>query len=275
MKTKAFSLIVLLLTAAATALRTVCLLTQYESQIGYFQESAFTIVYRALLFAGVFACLLSGVLLSKARQANQTPTACQCGKAWAPLYTLAAACCFFSGIYFLTSRASNSIVLYIATGIFSIGLAMFFLINCSSDKTKSAATSITLSPWLCLAGIPALLLMLVSSYFDMTVTLNGPFAAPSIFAALFGCLFLLAEARMRAMNVSPRFHLAFTHTTFFLCTSVGVSNLIFSLFGDPANGISLSEPARPLLLLAITFATSARLFFPSAPPSARSNAEKF
>ena len=163
-------------------------------------------------------------------------------------------------------------IFYVLTGIFSIALAMFFLMNCSSDRTKSAPVSTVLAPWLCMAGIGMLLLLLAFSYFDMTVTLNGPFTTPLIFATLFGSFFFLMEAREKIGRAIPRLHLTLALTAFFLCTSVGVSNLVFSLLGDVTNGVSISESARPVLLLSVTFSAVARLlcFAESSVPAEQS-----
>lgn len=259
MKTKLYSLAILLLTAVATILRSICLLTRYEPNLGYLQPDALSVATAVLLAAGVLVCLISLWILPQAAFDQGISTKPRTRAGWAILYFLSAACCFFGGLYFLTNRASNSIVFYILIGVFSISFAMFFLMNCSQDATKSATASATLSPWLCLTGILALIFLLASSYFDMTVALNGPFAAPFYFSVIFSCLFLLAEARVYAGRSPSRLHLALTYAAFFLGTSVGISNLIFSLLGDAANGVTIAEPARALLLLAIPFATVARL----------------
>lgn len=259
MKTKAYALLLAIITVATTALRTICLLTQYEPQVGYLRDNSLSKMAVLLLVAGAFCCLLSGFLFPKIALDEKVLTEPRRRKAWAILYTFAAACCFFGGIYFLTNRASNSITLYIATGVFSLVFAMFFLVNCSFDETKSAAVSTKLTPWLYVAGIVMLLLLLIFSYFDMTVTLNGPFTTPWIFATLFGCIFFLMEIRAKIGRGIPRLHLPLALVAFFLSVSIGASNLLFSLFGDAANGVSISEPARPILLLSVAFAAAARL----------------
>lgn len=275
MKTKIYSLAIFLLTAAATVLRSLCLLTRYEPNLGHLQPGSLSIATAVLLAVGVLVCIASIWIFPQATFPQGTLTGSRTRAGWAILYLLSAACCFFSGLYFLANRASNSIVIYILIGVFSISFAMFFLVNCSQDATKSATASTVLSPWLCLAGILALIFLLASSYFDMTVALNGPFAAPFYFSIIFACLFLLAEARVYAGQPSSRLHPALTYAAFFLSTSVGISNLIFSLLGDAANGISIAEPARALLLLSIPFASAARLLHLGQPTVSAEQKQEF
>ncbi len=259
MKTKIFSISALLITLAATALRTFCLLTQYEPRLGYLQSGTFTTVTTVFMIAGALFCFASGFALSDVRLIGDAFSTLARQRVWAILYTFGAAACFFGGVYLLADPTGSSFVFYKLTGILALVLAVFFLVGCSGDKTKSASASAALLPWLPFAGIVMLLLLAASFYFDQSVTINGPMTVPMMIASLFGCFFLLAEVRIRAERRSSSVYTGVTLLAFFLCTTVGVSNLIYSLAGNTAGGISISQPARPILLLAISFAAAARL----------------
>ena len=260
MKTKILSLSALFLTLAATALRTVCLLMQYDPSLGYLQRGILPTIATTLTTAGTLFCFFCGLAFPRAHSNKDTLPTVAKQRAWAILYTLSAAACFFGGVYLLTDPSGDSLLFYKVTGILALLLATFFLIGCSGDQTKSASASAALLPWLPFSGILMLLLLAGFSYFDQTVTINGPLTVPMIFAALFGCLFLLTEVRIRAAERKTAVQMSLTLIAFFLCTTVGISNLVYCLIGDTARGISISQPARPILLLAISFAAAARLF---------------
>lgn len=267
MKFKIYTSFIFLITVIATVLRSVCVLTEYEAETGYFRESALAGISNAAFAAGAICCLAAAFLFPRIAPLSQASIGSFRETAWKILYLLAAICCFFGGIFFLTNRTSNSIIMYISTGILSMLLAMFFLLNCTPDKTKSAARTNTLAPWFCVAGIVLLFLLLMSSYFDLSVAQNGPFTPVFIFSALSGCHFFLAEMGIRIGRGAPRIQFALTLVAFFLCSSVGISGLLFSQFGDVASAVTLAESARPVLLLAVAFAALARLLcFTTAEP---------
>lgn len=259
MKTKILSAATLLLTLVATALRTVCLFTQYEPQLGYLKSGIITTTTTVLVTAGILFCLICGFALHGIYLNGAPSFSLARQRAWAILYAFGAAACFFGGVYLLTDPSGTSLLFYEVTGILALLFAIFFLIGCTGDETKSASASAALLPWLPFSGIVMLLLLACFSYFDQTVTINGPLTVPMIFASLFGCTFLLAEVRIRAERHSSAMHISLTLIAFFLCTTVGVSNLLYSILGNTAGGISIAQPARPILLLAITFASAARL----------------
>ena len=260
MKTKIFPLSALFWALAATALRTICLLTQYDPALGYLQRGALPIVATVITAVGALFCFFCGFAFPRTRSDNDALPSVAKQRSWAILYTLSAAACFFGGVYLLTDPSGDSLLFYKATGILALLLTIFFLIGCSGDLTKSASTSAAILLWLPFAGILMLLLLAGFAYFDQTVTINGPLTVPTIFAALFGCIFLLTEVRTRAAKHSTAMQTGLTFIAFFLCTTVGISNLVYCLIGDTARGISISQPARPILLLAISFAAAARLF---------------
>lgn len=240
-------------TLLTAALRSFCLLTRYDPALGYLTDGFLSLLPSLLLLVGI-AASFSAFLLRTKHPTTEAPS-----KAESLIRASVAALCFFSGILFLINRTSNSMFLYVLTGITAICLAIFFFLSCSPDTTKSAEKTETLRPWFYLVGIFMLLLLLISSYFDMTVTINGPFATPTVFSVLFGCLFFLMEVRAVIGRPLPRLHVSVAAVSFFFCGSVGISGLVFSIWGSAGNAVTVSEPARPMLFLAVGLAAAARL----------------
>ena len=107
--------------------------------------------------------------------------------------------------------------------------------------------------------ILALVLLLASAYFDMTVTLNGPFAPLYLFSLLSCALFMLFEIRSLIGRAAPRAHLTTGLLALTLSVPCGVGNLLYSILGDPGAGKTIADPARPLPLIAMSLFIAARL----------------
>ena len=253
-KNKIFLGALLGLTLTAAAARAFCLLTRYDPSLGYLTDGFVSFLPALLLCVGSVAALSAPFLCE--------PSASPCkatGKAESLLHTLTAALFFFGGMLFLINRTTNYMILYIITGLLASAFAIFYFVTCTPDTSKSATTVESLRPWFHLAGIFTLLLLLVSSYFDMTVTINGPFATPTIFSVLCGCVFFLMETRADIGRPLGRLHVAAASLACFFGLAGGASSLAFCLLGDAGSAVTITEPARPMLFLAVGLSAAARL----------------
>lgn len=241
-------------TILVAAARTFCLLTRYDPALGYLTDGFASRLPGLLLFMGTVAIAVSAFFWK-----NPAPHGESTSKAEPFFRTATAALCFFGGLLFLTNRSTNSTVLYILTGLLAIAFAIFCFATCTPDTSKSAGTLEALRPWFYLVGILAMLLLLISSYFDMTVTINGPFTTPTIFSVLISCVFFLMEARATMGRPLYRLHTIAATVACFFCLSVGASSLLFSLFGNGGSAVTIMEPARPMLFSAVGCSAAARL----------------
>lgn len=249
--------LILILSLLGAIYRSACLLTLYDPNVGYLSSRFHSVCLAVFTVIGVVACAAAGYLFRHASFPLQ-PT--EKGKqAWAILHAFAAALCFFGGISILSKNAIKTINYDIFIGVFSIACAAFFLLLCSQDSTKSSSFFEKTRPWAYIICIVLLFLLLCSSYFDMTVTANGPLSIPYIFAVLSCCLFFLMEMRTAIGRCIPSLHLGITSVTIFLSSSVGISRLLFALLGNTGNGVTASNPVYAAILLSVSLCAIARL----------------
>lgn len=248
---------ILTLSLLGAVYRSSCLLMLYDPNVGYLNSQSHSIGLAVFTVIGIVACAAAGYLFRHASFPLQ-PT--EKGKqVWAILHALAAALCFFSGISTLSKSAIKTINYDIFIGILSIICAAFFLLLCSQDSSKSSSFFEKARPWVYMICIALLFLLLCSSYFDMTVTANGPLSIPFIFAILSCCLFFLMEMRTAIGRCIPSLHIGITSVTIFLSVSVGISRLLFALFGNTGNGVTVSDPVYAAILLSVSLCAIARL----------------
>ena len=224
--------------------------------MGYFEEGLPATLIRILLLAGVLACVATkwlfpaGVLRAEHLSDH---------RAIFPLGILAAALSFFCGVTTLTKSAINSSRIGIFAGLFLIAATLFFLFSALSPLPRFRNRVSTMLPYLIVAVLAALLLLLASAYFDMTVNINGPFAPITLFSLLACALFLLCEMRLLIGRPAPRAHLAVSLGALVLSLPCAIGNLLFCFFGDTGAAQTIAEPAFPLTLMAMILYIFTRL----------------
>ena len=248
-KLKVFSLSVFVITALTAVLRTICLFAFYEPDTGYFRTGVPSVIVTVLYILGLVLCICPLFLLSR----EQITVSSSFSRNLSFALCCPAVIAFFAcGILILGNGATEAIKLDVFTGIFCIISALFFLSSVLSQLPRFQGRFDTSRPWLCIAVIAALLLMLSSAYFDMTVNINGPFTTVFLFSLLSCALFLLSEIRHDIGRPLARAHFVSGLAAFFLSASSAIGNLLFCLFGDTGAGKTLSDPTRPILLLCVS-----------------------
>lgn len=250
-KFKLYTASVLALALIAGLLRTYCALSLYDSTVGYWDAHPIATVLSCITVTGLLGCIVGAILTAPSYTASP--------KSQAILYALAGAACFFGGLYHFGAVKTGTLLTDIAIGILSIATAAFFFLLCTPDTTKSASLFSKLRPWLYMVPILLSLVLLVSAYFDMTATINGPFSTPFIFTMLAGAMFFLMEMRNEIGRGLPRMHAMAASIAILLSVSTGMSQLAFSLLGDAGNAVTIANPARAVLALAIAPCAIARL----------------
>ena len=261
-KLKVFSLSVFVITLLTAALRTICLFAFYEPNVGYFRAGVASVIVTALYVLGLALCVCPLFLLP--REQITVDGAFRKNLSFA-LCCPAVIAFFVCGIVILGNGAIRAIKFDVLTGIFCIISALFFLSSALSQLPPFKGRFDASRPWLCIAVIAALLLMLSSAYFDMTVNINGPFTTVFLFSLLSCALFLLSEIRHDIGRPLALAHFVSGLAAFFLSASSAIGNLLFCLFGDTGAGKTLSDPTRPILLLCVSLFVLARLLSFTAP----------
>lgn len=256
------------LTVLTAILRTLFLFTAYDAKTGYLDRGLPTGLIAALYCIGLIACLLPSFLLPKNLLEIQDKI---CPSLRMITGLLCAVTFFVCGVSFLGSGAIFSNKQDLFCGILSVVSTLFFLFSALSFHPAFKGRFAGWIPWLGFAVIGALLLMLSTAYFDMTVAINGPFTAVYLFSLLSCAMFILLEIRRMIGRPLPRAHLASALIAFFLSASSSVGNLLFCFLGDTGAGKTTADPVRPLVLLALSMYVLGRLITLRIPTIAEEN----
>ncbi len=249
------SLIIYLLALLVAISRTVCLFVFYDPAIGYLQTNWFTVLLRILIPSGVLLCAAAPLLFRKKTLGEN-----QCCPHISTLLRIPAIPAFLTcGIFQLTYGSAHASRLSLFAGLFCMASALFFLFAVLNVLPSLRGRLGALSPWGHAVTIITLTLLLATAYFDMTVTINGPFAGLYWFSLLACALFLLAEMRRDIGRALPRAHLGISFVAMFLCMVSGTGNFLFSMLGETGPAITLSDSSRPFVLLAMSLYILARI----------------
>lgn len=236
------------LTILTVVVRTVLLLTSYDSALGYFRSGFSQIFLSVLLLLGL-VCGSAPLLLIKKGDLEKNRK----GLLFVPANVTAAVMFLGCGTALLIKSAVTSTIIGIVAGFLSIVASFYFLIKIAATMPKYQAQALRLRPWFNIVLIFALMLILTTSYFDMTININGPFTSVLQFSLLASAVFCLGELRYDVGRPLPRAHLSAALIALFLTASTAVGNLAFCFFGNAGKGHSLSDPISALLLLALAF----------------------
>ena len=242
----AIFLTVIAITLLTLAIRTAFLFTAYEAEVGYLQPGLPTILVSILYLLGTAICLGSFFLLPK--------VGLEANSSMHPIISYAlklppVAACFLCGIIYLTSGALNSKKIFLLLGAFLLISTLYFIFSLLCDLSHAKPILETTRPWLILFVFAALMLLLATAYFDMTVTINGPFTTLYLFSLLSLAVFFLGEMRNDIHASVPRMHFASGLVALFLNGSSSIGNLLFCMLGNTGTGKTLADPLRPILSL--------------------------
>ena len=235
-------------------IRSFFLFTAYDAKMGYFSGIASPLL--TTLYGIITLALAASPLLFSKDTVRILPTA---GAVSSSIKALNAFIFFFGGIVFWTRGAQNSIKTELIAGIFLIASTLYFLFSFLSDIPKFSGSLQSKRPWTCFFPILSFILLLANSYFDMTVTINGPFATLRLFSLLAGAVFLLNEIRADIDCPLPRFHLGASLVAFFLIFSSSVSNFLLCIKKSGALGATVSDPMCHLILITFSLFVLLRL----------------
>ena len=255
-KIKVFSLSVFIFTLLTAITRTICLFAFYESNVGYFRAGFPSVIVTALYLLGLALCVCPLFLLPRGRTTVNEGFRRHLSFA---LRCPAVVAFFICGIIILGNGATQSIKLDILTGFLCIVSTLYFLFSALSELPRFQDRPNASRPWVCIVVIAALLLMLSSAYFDMTVNINGPFTTVFLFSLLACALFLLGEMRLDIGRPMTRIHFVSGLAAFFLSASSAIGNLLFCFSGNTGVGKTIADPTRPILLLTLSLFVLARL----------------
>ncbi len=240
-KVKVYSLSVLALTLLLTILRTICLLTSYEQNVGYFRDSLIVTLTQVLYAVSALWCLSPLLFIPK----NSV-------EGISSHHPICLSAAFVTGLTFFVSGIvilfSNSLLMLFTGTVMSLS-AFFFLSELSSTRKIAAARG-----WLGFFVPAALLLILFGIYFNMSVALNSPFKIALQLSLLSGLAFMLCEIRDQIGISMPRAGLVSRLLCLLTCFPTGVSHFIFTFSGKCdvlAKTVATPLYSIPLLTLAL------------------------
>ena len=201
-----------LLTLIGVFVRTVCMLTQFEADIGYFTEGFLPTLSRALymvaaLCAVVAACLIpKGTLPQKLMTPHRLPAALLTGTALA----------LFSPATFVLCYPTGTMVTVLAV-LGLLGSTYFFISANRQGQYADRLAALGLLPLLwSIAGI-------AETYSDQTTTMNSPVKLALQMGFVGLMLILIAELRFRLHKTpAPRCAVAFMSIGAFFCLNAAV-----------------------------------------------------
>ena len=239
---KKFSVTILLLTLLLCTLRSICMLNNYQPELGYFDSSALAISMKILLVATVAFGIITPFLTSA--PSSDPPTA-SAGQTAVSVFS--GALILISGIGILMSATSAGTVTLLLGLFMMVGAAFFF----TAPKKR-------LNAYFGFAVLAFLFCMLFHIYFDMYVAINSPLKISLQISLLTCMIYTLMLVRRAIKKTTPRFAVGIELACMTLCLSTSVSHLIYAIFGNPsALTQNVLSPFISLPLFAIgTFAAS-------------------
>lgn len=257
-------------TVAAILIRTIALLTAYDSEIGYFSSEAVTVVYRLLVLCAVVSIAICARMLST----DETDDL------WLPGGADPLAIFPMTGFLLLavytgqvawnggTQQAhAASATLWWICAVSSLIGAVYFLLRLLG---RGSRTAVGLTG---LCVLPAMICLIALTYSDTLVTMNSPVKLAVQFAALGVLLGSISELRFRLDKPAPRLAILLFSVAVLLCLGGGSPCFIARLAGhipaDRPEGGGLYLAALPLACLYGLYAWI-RLFYLCRSATARS-----
>ena len=215
---KPFFVTILFLTLVLCILRSVCMLNNYQPQLGYFESSVSVITMRILYVLTVAFCIATPFL--SAAQEDETNTV-SVGQTAVSVF--AGALILISGVGILASTANKATVT-ILLGLFMIAGSVFFF-------TKPPKR---LHAYFGFAVLAFLFCMLFHIYFDMYVAINSPLKISLQLSLLSGMIYTLMLIRRAIGNPVPCIAISAELVCAVLCLPTSVSHLVYAIFGNPS-----------------------------------------
>lgn len=209
------------LTLITLILRTVALLTALDAEIGYFENGALKIALYIMEGISLLACF-SLPFLAKAEDlpAASMDTNSLVGRILTSLCSLSFVACAFAFFGLRDSSAAPTFLIMISAALLFV--AAFYFLPAPGKKP---------SPLLGYAVILSAILTLSVTYFDRYTQMNAPLKLSLHVSLLSIMLFMLYDVRVLLDVQKPRARIVCGAISFFLCTSLGGSNLIAFLAG--------------------------------------------
>lgn len=195
------------LTLAAACLRTAAFFTAYDGEIGYFNRSAVTTVYRILGTCCVFISSMCGMLIPKDKLS--APSASR-GRSPAAAFPLAAS--LLAAFSFLLDYSGMS-VLRILCILLSLCAAMHFLLALFGTGSRN------LRGMLGFSVILLCMLIIGLTYNDPYVTMNSPVKLAVQFSCVGIMLGMTADLRRLLGKPAPRLALPVLSAALFFCAA--------------------------------------------------------
>ena len=245
-----YSISALLAVLVLTFMRSVSLISCYDTHIGYFNSSLLVTITNLATFLAVVWLMSSAFVVQK----NTTSAPIVFSKIYNHIATqIAAAIYLISSIYILLDAENNLVVFAGASAL--ISAIYYILMSINKPSTNTLTAFLSMLPTVTLA------LTAISVYFDMKISMNSPHKVMASFILLCAMVFSLCETRSHINRASPKVHFASGLVTFLLGFTYSASNLIYLLTQ------TLSDfEKRPLTLgnigfIGITAAISIYAFF--------------
>lgn len=237
-------------TVAAILIRTIALLTAYDSEIGYFSSEAVTVVYRLLVLCAVVGIAICARMIpAEATESLRLPGSAN------PLAILPMTGLFLLAIYAghvawnggaQQAHAAPATLWWICAVSSLLG-AVYFL-HCLLGGGSRTAVGLT---GLCI--LPAMICLIALTYSDTLVTMNSPVKLAVQFAALGILLGSISELRFRLDKPAPRLAILLFSVAALLCLGGALPCLIARLAGqipaDRPEGNGLYLVALPVACL--------------------------
>lgn len=221
---KTYCISALALTAVLSVLRTLSLFFSYNTSVGYFNRSFLSVFTAALFIIGALWCLSPLVAIPRGEISTKlTPDSI-------PLKAVSA----YSAVVVLLSGVLMAMTAGMSPieklgAIFAIISTLFFIFTIATKEKLEivrAFSSIIL--------VVALVSVLASVYFELTIAMNSPHKILGSFALMSAMLFVLCEtriylARFDAQKATPRLHFALSLTSATLGLPFVISATVYRL----------------------------------------------
>lgn len=215
------------LTFISVILRTINLLTAFDSNVGYFDESSpLTHITRVSAIISILFGVVLVIMTKKGKLSDVPPS----HNLWTSTSSIILGFVFliFSPLFFMLNMKdlSPTVILIIIGALIS---SVFFVIDgIRAQKEWASPTSralLTIVSCLTLIGI------CLSEYFNYFVALNNPEKILVSLTFISAAVLLMQNARFKAGNPQPRVHLIFSYAVAFLGAYTSIPGIIGNLAG--------------------------------------------
>ncbi len=255
---RAYAVYATVLALLGAILRTVCVLTQFDAEVGYFNNGWLSLASRALYFVAVACFAVGAIALPKKSAVSGLTSRAHTLTA----YLLALVLAGFAVGAVIIGKASGEMRTLLPMAGAAILSAVYFAITALHDERTSDRLAV-------LGFVPVLwsILSIGETYVDPYTTINSPLKLALQTGFLGFMVLMTAELRFRLGKPSPRRAICLHAVAAFTCLTGAVSTL-----AGFAAGIKM-DSLYPLYAAALLAAgLYALLTFPTAAPAPIENA---